>query len=216
MDGVTLERSGPRERQKQGTRTRIVAAATGLFAARGFEGTALLAISEACGDRVSLIVYHFGSKEGLWRACVDTIYAAVARHLDAAAPAIAEAEGMARLALAVRAHITAAAANPAYHRILFQEAMGDSDRLRWLVDTHERPLGTRKLALIREAQEIGLLPAELDPMHLKFLVSGLFALPIALAPEYRLLAGEDPLSNQFIDRHVAACLRLLSKGAGDA
>lgn len=210
MSSILLERIRPRERQKEETRSRIIAAATDLFAARGFDGTALPAIADVCGDRVSLIVYHFGSKEGLWRACVDAIYAAVIRHLDAGAPTIAEAEGMARIALAVRAHITAAAANPSYHRILFQEAMSDTERLRWLVDTHERPLSQRKIALIREAQSFGLLPADLDPMHLKFLVSGLFALPIALAPEYRLLAGEEPLSNAFIDRHVAACLSLLS------
>lgn len=210
MSSILLERTGPRERQKEETRSRIIAAATDLFAARGFEGTALPAIAEACGDRVSLIVYHFGSKDGLWRACVDAIYAAVTAHLDAAEPAIDEAQGLPRFALAVRAHIKAAAANPAFHRILFQEAMSDSERLRWLVDTHQRPMSERIIALIREAQDVGLLPADLDPMHLKFLTSGMFVLPIAMAPEYRLLAGEEPLSDAFIDRHVSACLGLLA------
>ena len=213
MSSTLLERGGPRERQKEETRARILAAATDLFAARGFEGTALPAIAGVCGDRVSLIVYHFGSKEGLWRACVGAVYAAVLRHLDAAQPEIAEAEGVTRLVLAVRAHITAAAANPAFHRLLFQEAMTDSPRLRWLVDTHQRPMSARMVALVEEAQQLGLLPADADPMHLKFLTSGMFALPIALAPEYRLLAGEDPLSGAFIDRHVTTCLRLLSGAA---
>jgi hypothetical protein len=81
----------------------------------------------------------------LWRACVDAVYAAVLRHLDAAEPGIVEAEGVARLALAVRAHITATA-NPAFHRLLFQEAMMDSPRLRWLVETHQRPMSACMIA----------------------------------------------------------------------
>jgi len=47
---------------------RIAAVATRLFAAKGYNGVSLRAIATAAGVPVSLIPYHFGSKEGLYRA----------------------------------------------------------------------------------------------------------------------------------------------------
>ena len=198
-----------RDLQREETRGRVLAAATGLFAARGFDGTTLPAIGAACGIRVSLIVYHFASKEGLWRACVDAIYAQVNTFLDARMAGIAAASGMDVFRLAIRAHVEAAAAHPSYHRILFQEAMQESDRLRWIVDTHQRAMSARIVVVVEQAQAVGLLPADLPSMYLKFLVSGMLTLPITLAPEYRLLTGEDPLDEDFIARHVEACLEMM-------
>ncbi|TCD02073.1 TetR/AcrR family transcriptional regulator [Erythrobacteraceae bacterium CFH 75059] len=205
-----------RDQQRADTRARIVAAATALFATRGFEGAALPAVAERCGDRVSLILYHFGSKDGLWRACVDAVFEQLnARtaelllaHPDAGATTV---EG---LALLLRVYITAAADTPDYHRILFHEAMHDTPRLRWLVDTHQRRVSDVMVAFITQAQEAGLLPHGHDPMHLKFMLSGLLALPITLAPEYRQLTGQDPTGRPFIETHVAACLSLLGLDEG--
>lgn len=198
-----------RERQRLITRERIIAAATQRFAAQGFEGTALPPIAEECGLRVSLILYHFTSKAGLWRACVDDVFARLTQIIDHGAADITAAEGMDYFRLAVKTHIKAAAAMPEYHRILFQEAMQDTSRLRWIVDTHQRAMTERILEVIERAQMSGVLPADADPMHLKFVTSGMFTLPISFAPEYRLMSGEDALSDTFIDRHIELCLELL-------
>ena len=171
------------------------------------------AITEASCARGSLILYHFGSKEGLWKACVDDVFARVGAFIDEREPRIAAAEGMDYFREAVAAHIGAAAANPAYHRILFREAMQGGQRLEWLVGKHQRPMSERIVAVIRDAQTAGILPASVDPMHLKFLTSGLFTLPITLAPEYRLMTGIEPLDDDFVDRHIEACLQLLSNAA---
>ena len=202
-----------RDAQRERTRAAIVEAGTQLFAERGFEGTSMPAITALSGARGSLILYHFNSKEGLWKACVDDIFAKVSAFIDAREPRIAAARGMDYFREAVAAHIGAAAANPTYHRILFREAMQGGERLEWLVEKHLRPMSERIVAVIRNAQDAGILPRGVDPMHLKFLTSGLFTLPITLAPEYRLMTGTEPLDEAFVERHVEACLQLLSNAA---
>lgn len=206
--------SGPRDSQRQATRAAVLEAAIALFAARGFDGTALPAIAARSGIAVPLIVYHFKSKELLWRAAVDEIYARVDRHLADAGPAIAAATGPARYRAHVRAHLTALAAHPEYMRILFLEGMAPSPRLEWLVETHQAAATERLTRLIAAAQAEGLLPA-LDLAHAKFILSGAFSLPIVLAAEYALVDGTDALSPAFIERHIDACLALLMPGLAD-
>lgn len=50
-------------------RERILAAATDLFGLRGAAGTPLTAIARQAGVSPALVIHHFGSKEGLRKAC---------------------------------------------------------------------------------------------------------------------------------------------------
>jgi AcrR family transcriptional regulator len=53
------------------TRDRLIASAKTLFAQRGYDGTSVKELAEAAGVNVSLISYHFGGKEGLYRTCLE-------------------------------------------------------------------------------------------------------------------------------------------------
>ncbi len=55
------------------TRTRILDAAEKLFAAKGFDGTSIRAITRAADVNVAAIHYHFGSKEQVLRGVTDRI-----------------------------------------------------------------------------------------------------------------------------------------------
>lgn len=52
------------------TRDLILGHATRLFANQGFAGTSVRDIVEAAGVNVSLVSYHFGGKDGLYRECL--------------------------------------------------------------------------------------------------------------------------------------------------
>ncbi|MBB3105224.1 TetR/AcrR family transcriptional regulator [Azomonas macrocytogenes] len=52
----------------EATRARILAAAGWLFAERGYAGAASKAICERAGTDLAAINYHFGSRDGLYRA----------------------------------------------------------------------------------------------------------------------------------------------------
>jgi len=57
-----------RPRDPEATRHDILEAAECLFAAQGFGSTSLAQIASASDTHKSLIVHHFGSKDGLWQA----------------------------------------------------------------------------------------------------------------------------------------------------
>lgn len=199
---------GVRERQRSETRRLILEAAIALFARQGFDGTPLPAIAADSGVPVPLMIYHFKSKIGLWRAAVDEVFARVEAHLEQHRPAIEAARGGRFYRLCARAHITALATYPEYMRIIFQEGTQATPRLEWLVDTHQARLSEIIIAIIARAQNEGLVPP-MDLGHAKFVFSGAFCLPIVLGPEYALVTGEDSQSDAFIDRHIDMCLRVM-------
>jgi AcrR family transcriptional regulator len=59
------------------TQERILTAALSLFSKKGFEGTSTRAIGSAAGANIAMIAYHFGDKEGLYRAVLAHTYDAV-------------------------------------------------------------------------------------------------------------------------------------------
>ncbi len=56
------------------TKARILDAAVGLFAEKGFDKTTVRAICRAAGVNVALVNYHFKSKEGLYETCIQRIF----------------------------------------------------------------------------------------------------------------------------------------------
>tara|TARA_R110000868_G_scaffold321783_3_gene582771 strand:+ start:8103 stop:8774 length:672 start_codon:yes stop_codon:yes gene_type:complete len=63
----------PKTQPKQGdtAKDRILDSSVGLFGQYGYEATTARKIAEAAGVPVALINYHFGSKEGLYRAVFE-------------------------------------------------------------------------------------------------------------------------------------------------
>lgn len=55
----------------QDTRTRIIAAAIDAFGHRGYDAVSLDDLADALGVRKQTILYHFGSKAGLFEATID-------------------------------------------------------------------------------------------------------------------------------------------------
>jgi TetR/AcrR family transcriptional regulator len=121
------------------------------------------------------------------------------------------AKGIEFYRLCARAHITALATYPEYMRILFQEGTWATERLAWLVQTHQSRLSLLIEQILARAQHEKLLP-EMDLRHAKFIFSGAFCFPIVLAAEFKQLTGEDSQSEAFIERHIEGCLRLMLPG----
>ena len=57
------------------TARRILAAAIPCFAAKGKSGTTTRDVAGAAGVNVATLAYHFGGKDGLYQAAVESLYA---------------------------------------------------------------------------------------------------------------------------------------------
>jgi TetR/AcrR family transcriptional regulator len=196
-----------RQARSEATREALLDAALAEFSARGFDGASTRAIAEAAGTHQPQINYHFDSKELLWMATVDHLFArldaAVSQQLGAELPGWDDRAGFASN---LRAFVRAAAELPELNRIMVQEATIDSDRLQWIVERHTRPRFDVVARAWRQLRAAGSV-ADIDEVVLYYSLVGAASLAYVNAPEARLL-GHDTLADSFIDAHADALVAM--------
>lgn len=133
-----------RERRQSSieVRNRVLHAAAVEFAAHGFEGASTRRIADEAGIFQAQIGYHVGSKEDLWRAAVDFLFARLRSHLDEAVSGSLDAsveDPVELFAEVIRQHVRHTAQHPELSRIMLMETAKKSPRVDWLLKNHVRP-----------------------------------------------------------------------------
>jgi AcrR family transcriptional regulator len=160
----------------EANRARIVAAAIDEFAARGFKGASMDAIADRTHTTRALINYYFGSKEKLYIAVLEQVYAGIREaegklDLDHLAPADAvrriveftynyyvEHEGFVRIVVAEN------------------QSRGRQFRKSAAMRTLNRPIIDRLSRVIERGQAEGRFRADVDPVevHKSIAALGMF------------------------------------------
>jgi TetR/AcrR family transcriptional regulator len=190
------------------TRERILEAALHCFSELGFDGATTREIARRAGVNLGLIKYYFDGKERLWREAVTRSFDELR---DGLAEALRDAGGFddrERLRLLMRRYIRWVALHPEFIRLMHDEGKRESPRMRWLVDRHVRPLYETTVAALCSAQELGVLPAGIEPLHFHYILIGAVALVFHQAPECRRLTGREPSEDAFIEAHADAVTHL--------
>ena len=184
------------------TRERILAAALEAFAELGFDGARTREIAARADVPLGLLQYHFGAKPKLWRAAVDRAFAGLREGLDALLDEPAPADEREHLRTLIRAHVGFVAANPEFARIMHDEGKRRGPRMRWLVDRHVKPVYDAILPLVTRAQEGGVLPADVPPIHLVYALVGAVDAIFHQAEECKRISGVDPTEPAAIAAHT--------------
>ena len=190
------------------TRERILAAALDLFSERSFEGATTREIATRAGVTQPLLNYHFRSKDELWRAAVDGLFAALADALAARVDGLRGVDDLTVMRLLVREFVYFSAEHPQVHRIITQECKTDGPRMDWLVERHIRPLYEQTKQRLSSLVERGSLP-DVPLAHLYYIITGAGPTMFVLGPECRRLTGVDPTDPSVIEAHADAVCRLL-------
>ena len=185
-------------------RARILDAALDAFAAVGFEGASLRRIAEDAGVTHQLVVYHFKTKDALWRAAIRELLE-VARGPREPVDGVEPGEAV---RLWVRGFVRFTARHPQFHRITTIEGQADTPRFRWLLDTYVRPAFERSVETIGRAQAAGQARAG-DPARLHYAAIGLVTTNLVYALEYQAITGVDPFQREEIDRVEALACEFL-------
>lgn len=191
-----------------GTRERILAAALDLFSELSFDGATTREIAARSGVTQGLVNYHFSSKDELWRAAVDGLFAELSEALDGRATGLRGVDALTTAKLLIREFICFSATHPQLHRIITQESKNDGPRMDWMVERHIRPRYEQTTALFRQLVEAGHVP-DIPVEHLYYILTGAGPTMFVLAPECRRLSGVDPQVPEVVEAHADAVLSLL-------
>lgn len=186
---------------------RILEAALQAFAERGFDGASTREIAAAAGVPQGLVNYHFESKQSLWEAAVDAVFAEFAREVAGVVEALRDVDPATRLRAAAKRFVRFAARHPEVHRLMTREGSQNGPRLRYLVDHLVRPLFDGSTALIEQAAP------GLDAAHLHYVLLGAVSHLFAVAPEFEAVTGRDPRAPEMVEAHAAAVVDWLIGGA---
>jgi TetR/AcrR family transcriptional regulator len=149
-----------RPRDAQATRLEILDAAEALFASQGFGSTSLAQIAQASSTHKSLIVHHFGSKDGLWQAVKDRRFASFVDEqstLFRRGPVSLE-----EIRSVIAAYFRLLQNDPVLVQLLTRAGLEQDLSCSQYDEKRLAPF----VARLRDAQQAGILRADVPPSHL--------------------------------------------------
>lgn len=183
-----------RQQRAVDTRRNIIAAALTVFAENGFAAASTHAISERAGVPQPLVLYHFGSKDELWKAVANYIFAEIQRNWDERIPVSNDLPAIEQVRIEFRALFDFTLTHPALFRFMLWENRTGNERLAWLVDNHLKESMLRTVPQIAAAQAAGDMPSGDPKLFHYYLISATCALS-SLGPEIAAATGhafQDP------------------------
>jgi len=202
---------------REDIRERLLDAALVEFGDKGYDGASTHAIARRIGAHQPQINYHFASKEALWTAAVDHLFAELAQAMTGVAvrPSADVAEIAAAVAEMIRRFVRFAARRPELNQIIVHEATAESPRLRWMTERHVQPLYDTVRPLWRRLRAAGIA-APIDDRLFHYVMVGAASLIYVNAPEARLLTGIEPTAPRWVERHADGLVAMLLPSAAGA
>jgi TetR/AcrR family transcriptional regulator len=190
----------------ESSRSRLLQAARAEFAEHGFDGVPLQAIAERAGVRRPTLLYHFESKELLYRAVIESVVDDWATETERAIST--GLRGFEQVAALVDAAFRLFERNGDFVRIVRREAIEGGGRMEEQMAEFLRPFLDDAVRFLRREMRVGRLRRH-DPVELMQVCYGTVSTYFSDARFRANLIGEDPLSAAALGRHRRALLKLL-------
>ncbi|HEY7776092.1 MAG TPA: TetR/AcrR family transcriptional regulator [Kineobactrum sp.] len=197
-----------------GTPQRILDAAEDLFAQKGYKGTSLGDVSARVGIRPPSLYNHFRNKEALYRAVLERLLDEFAAPMNELHQAPISVE---RLQVWLETIVRKHHANPNLARLLQHAALSGGPGTNDLIERFFQPMFHTDEGLaqpgLRALEQAGLQPWAVMAFN------NLVMSYVTMAPMYRDLLGQDPFSEEALERQltlVKTVLQAVLAHAGSA
>lgn len=190
-------------------RARIAAAAEALFAARGYDGTAIRDIAKKAGVNGAMIHYYFASKDGLYRAILE----AAASKVRALLVDTSSGEGSTsdRLTGFVNAYAEYILNHPNLARILYREMLTGGKHIMQVAQKY----AVTNYTILRNTIAEGVKRGELRPIDVELAPISLMGMVVIfqfLRPFISVALRKTEYDDRFVDRIAAHTIDLFLNG----
>lgn len=198
------------EKLPQEAREKLLAAATKLFAEKGYAGVSIRQLAEAAGVNSAMISYYFGGKEGLYEAVLSTLYERLLVQFEAVAAQTASAQEKLRLYAEVirRTHTQD---QPLMARLVLGELSSPTACLEIIIRKYTARIVQIISGILQEGIDSGELRQDIDSRYAAGAFGGMINFFFIMREATRLvmpvLAGSD---KEFVD----SALKIYLKGMG--
>ncbi len=199
----------PRARR---TRARILRAAEGLFAERGFRGTRLADVAAAVGIRRASIVYYFPDKRALYDAVLADALGGLLARLEVAL--VGAAPLRSRIEAAVSAWVDYVGARPTLARLLLREAVEAGPEGASALAVHLSPFVGLVQGLIDAQPPLQPGESAIDPAHAAGAIAGATLFFVGAMARLVPQLGFDPLAPEHLASHRHEVLRIVDRLLG--
>lgn len=192
LDSGSKKVGSRRPKQQRGvqSRTALLWAAFDEFAEFGYDAASMRRIGERAGLDYTLIKYHFGNKDGLWRAAAQLAISEILAQWETTAPESVDTSAVESLKAEFKSLLRFTVQHSAWHMFMLNESKASTPRLEWLVENVVSKSLDRIVPQIRAAQEEGYFQS-LSPELVYYAMVGAVTLPSSIKGEMRISIAFD-------------------------
>jgi TetR/AcrR family transcriptional regulator len=193
------------------SRAAILQAAVREFAEKGIAGARTDAIAQAAEVNKALLYYYFHSKDDLYVAVIDQVFAGLKQRVfTALAQEVSPRE---KILAYVSAYFDYIATHPLFAKLVQREMMtasrGPSSTLQHVVRDYFRPISARLIEVINQGIESGDF-RPVHPRHFVLSMVGIVTFYFNNAPVIQMITGVNPLVPDRIAERRKAVLDVIS------
>lgn len=198
-------------RRRGDAKQRILSAALDLFANQGFDSVSTADIAAQAQTSQSVVLYHFKSKEALWRAAMKLLFEAVGIRPKFDDAQYKDLDPITRLRVLLRSFVLTSARHPELGKVINREGSSGGERLTWLVNELARPNYAIFEAIFIDGAQRGLLKPYPAAM-LTLFAHGAAATIFNLSHVSRMLLENDPFGPEVVEQQADMVVDLLLTG----
>jgi AcrR family transcriptional regulator len=200
-----------RVRDAQATRARILKAAVREFARHGFSGARGERVARAARSSERMVYYYFASKEGLFRAALESVYASL-RDAESTVR-LDEAEPLEALESFCRFVWDYYLKHPEFIGLVNTENLHQARHLRRSPQLDElvSPVVGQLGALLERGQQAGVMRAGVDPAQLYLAIASLGYFYLSNQHTLSAVLGRDLLAPGHLQAHWLAAVQMIRR-----
>jgi len=176
---------------------RILDVAIELFSRNGFDGTSTTDIGLGAGVAQSVVLYHYATKEELWRAAMDRLFQRVHAEFRRDRNVLQDLSSVDRLKVWMRQLVFSSAAHPELGRVIMSEGAAGGPRLKWLINRHLGIDYELYELHFRRAMDDGAI-RKYATLPLTILVHAAATMLFNLSPLVEAVYGRSPLDDEVV------------------